>query len=66
MSLPTYGFRDQIPRFYDLELESALILQKQEERIYLMNLLHGSLHRLSRRTRQISGVLQSGTFRCRI
>ena len=50
MCLPTYGITESKFRFYDLELEAALILQKQEERGFtLMSLLHGRLHRLSKK-----------------
>ena len=54
------SLREQIPRFYDLELEAALILQKQEERgFYFDESAAWELtSTLEEELRQISGVLQ--------
>ena len=54
------SLREQIPRFYDLELEAALILQKQEERgFYFDESAAWELtSTLEEELRQISKVLQ--------
>ena len=54
------SLREQIPRFYDLELEAALILQKQEERGFYFDesAAWALTSSLEEELRQISGVLQ--------
>ena len=54
------SLRAKIPRFYDLELESALILQKQEERGFYFDesAAWALTSTLEEELRQISGVLQ--------
>jgi DNA polymerase I-like protein with 3'-5' exonuclease and polymerase domains len=54
------SLREQIPRFYDLELEAALILQKQEERGFYFDesAAWALTSTLEEELRQISGVLQ--------